>query len=102
MKAVVWGVSHVAWLPPDAVVKMREKVIQKSPLEFEVKRILFFGLQFFHQFVREPQARFAHVLDPNVHKYRGKVIVDASCLMFPKVIGLRSMFNHKKNSTKVN
>ncbi|KAI8802085.1 hypothetical protein BJ742DRAFT_873493 [Cladochytrium replicatum] len=75
-KKVVWNYSYVLWLPPDAVVRLREKIASKQMLEVEV-------------FVRELQQRFSHVQDINVNKYRGRVNVDWSSLMFPRVIGIK-------------
>ena len=36
--------------------------------------------------------RFSHVHDPNVNKFRGKAYIDANCLLFPRVIGLKGRF----------
>ncbi|KAJ3297860.1 Cilia- and flagella-associated protein 70 [Borealophlyctis nickersoniae] len=77
-KIVSWNVTHVIWIPPDAVVGLREKIQNKQPLEIE--------------FVRELQPRFSHVQDTNVNKYRGRSILDLSSLLFPRVIGLRGRF----------
>ncbi|KAI9204949.1 uncharacterized protein BJ171DRAFT_423701, partial [Polychytrium aggregatum] len=67
-KKVLWHTSHYIWLPPTAVVRLREWALAKRPIEIE--------------FVRELQPKFAHLTDPYVNKYRGKVVVDSSALIY--------------------
>lgn len=77
-RKVSWNATYVMWMPPEAVVRLREKIASKSPLEIE--------------FYREFQPKFAHLTDPNPSKYRGRVIIDVSSLLFPRVMGLRGRF----------
>ncbi|KAI8618763.1 hypothetical protein BC830DRAFT_1107404 [Chytriomyces sp. MP71] len=69
---------YIIWIPPEAVVKLREKILAKCQLELD--------------FSREVQQRFVHVVDPNSAKYKGKAGVDISSLMYPRVMGLRGRF----------
>ncbi|KAI9363935.1 hypothetical protein DFJ73DRAFT_810162 [Zopfochytrium polystomum] len=77
-RKVAWAQSFVIWMPPEAVVRLREKIIAKQPLEAE--------------FYREMQPKFSHLTDPNPLKYRAKAILDISCLLFPRVVGLKGRF----------
>ncbi|KAI8835610.1 hypothetical protein BJ741DRAFT_607390 [Chytriomyces cf. hyalinus JEL632] len=69
---------YIVWVPPEAVVKLREKIVAKCALDVE--------------FFREMQPKFAHVMDPNAAKYRGKASIDINSLMYPRVTGLRGRF----------
>jgi hypothetical protein len=40
-KKVLWTGSHTIWMPPDAIMRLREKIMSKQPLEVEVSVILF-------------------------------------------------------------
>ncbi|KND04050.1 uncharacterized protein SPPG_01495 [Spizellomyces punctatus DAOM BR117] len=75
IKKVSWATTHVVWMPPEAVIRLREKIQSKHMTEVE--------------FVRELQPKFAHVVDSNVNKYRGRAIMDMSSLLFPRVMGLK-------------
>ncbi|KAI9339399.1 hypothetical protein BDR26DRAFT_837865 [Obelidium mucronatum] len=84
-KKVAWasasaGASspYVVWIPPEAVVKLREKIVAKNAWELD--------------FSREMQPRFAHVVDTNSAKYKGKAGIDWASLMWPRVIGLKGRF----------
>ncbi|KAJ3045423.1 Cilia- and flagella-associated protein 70 [Rhizophlyctis rosea] len=74
-KMVSWAVTHIIWMPPEAVARLREKIQTKQPMEVE--------------FVRELQPRFSHVSDTLVNKYRGRIVMDLAPLMYPRVIGLK-------------
>lgn len=37
--------------------------------------------------------KFAHVSDIHVNKYRGKIILDGSSLLYPRVVGLKGRFS---------
>ncbi|KAJ3075167.1 Cilia- and flagella-associated protein 70 [Podochytrium sp. JEL0797] len=71
--------AYVVWIPPDAVVKLRERIVAKTGLEIE--------------FAREMQPKFAHVVDPNAAKYKGKTVIDWASLMWPRVMGLKGRFS---------
>ncbi|KAJ1551557.1 Cilia- and flagella-associated protein 70, partial [Nowakowskiella sp. JEL0078] len=77
-KKCIWGFNHVTWMPPEAVSRLREQISSKKPLEIE--------------FTRELQAKFAHVQDPNAAKFKGKIVIDCSSLLFPRVIGIKGRF----------
>ncbi|KAJ3142012.1 Cilia- and flagella-associated protein 70 [Physocladia obscura] len=81
-KKVAWAPSvanpYIVWIPPEAVVRLREKIVGKYSLDIE--------------FGREMQPKFAHITDPNSVKYKGKAAIDVSCLMYPRVTGLRGRF----------
>ncbi|KAJ1566520.1 Cilia- and flagella-associated protein 70, partial [Cladochytrium tenue] len=77
-KKVAWPQPYVAWLPPDAVVRLREMIIAKKPIEIE--------------FTRELQPKFSHLTDVNSAKYHGKVSVDLSVLLYPRVVGMKGRF----------
>ncbi|KAJ3196420.1 Cilia- and flagella-associated protein 70 [Irineochytrium annulatum] len=34
-KKVLWNIRHVVWLPPEAVVRLREKIMAKQPIDVE-------------------------------------------------------------------
>jgi hypothetical protein len=36
--------------------------------------------------------KFAHVQDANVNKFRGKACIEATCLLYPRVIGVKGRF----------
>jgi hypothetical protein len=36
--------------------------------------------------------KFAHVQDTNVNKFRGKALIDATCLLYPRVVGFKGRF----------
>ncbi|KAJ3056144.1 Cilia- and flagella-associated protein 70 [Rhizophlyctis rosea] len=74
-KVVSWGFTHVIWMPPEAVARLRGKIQNKQALEVE--------------FVRELQPRFSHVTDTLLNKYRGRVVMDLAPLLYPRVIGLK-------------
>ncbi|KAI9098181.1 hypothetical protein DFS34DRAFT_619887 [Phlyctochytrium arcticum] len=75
IKKVSWGWTYVLWMPPEAVVRLREKIQHKQMTEVE--------------FTREMQPRFSHIIDANANKYRGRAIFDLSSLLFPRVTGVR-------------
>ncbi|KAJ3214771.1 Cilia- and flagella-associated protein 70 [Dinochytrium kinnereticum] len=77
-KKVSWSNGHTIWLPPESVIRLREKILAKQLIEIE--------------FIREFQPRFSHLVDPNPSKYRGKALLDFSSLLFPRVIGLKGRF----------
>ncbi|KAJ3416941.1 Cilia- and flagella-associated protein 70 [Chytridiales sp. JEL 0842] len=77
-KKVTWNGTHTIWFPPEAIVRMREKILSKQPLELE--------------FNREMQPKYSHLSDPTPGKYKGKATVDIACLMYPRVMGLRGRF----------
>ncbi|KAI8838398.1 hypothetical protein BC829DRAFT_447402 [Chytridium lagenaria] len=77
-KKVTWGGAWTVWLPPESVGRLREKILAKQMLEIE--------------FSREFQPKFAHLVDSNPGKYRGKALLDAACLLFPRVIGMKGRF----------
>lgn len=41
------------------------------------------------KFTRDLLPRFSHLTDLNANKYRGRALLDFSCLLFPRVVGLR-------------
>jgi hypothetical protein len=41
-KMITWNQVYVVWLPPEAVVRLRERIIAKMPLEAEVGLSLHF------------------------------------------------------------
>ncbi|TPX60566.1 hypothetical protein PhCBS80983_g01686 [Powellomyces hirtus] len=76
VKKVVWSPApFLVWMPPTAVVRLREKIVRKEVVEVE--------------FTRSLLPRFAHLPDTNSAKYRGKTTLDLSCLLFPRVMGIR-------------
>ncbi|KAJ3217632.1 Cilia- and flagella-associated protein 70 [Clydaea vesicula] len=77
-KKVSWNFSYIIWVPPDAVIKLKEKLIQKLPLEVE--------------FVRELQPKFSQAIDVNVNKYRGRTLIDFYSLLYPRCIGVKGRF----------
>ncbi|RKO83360.1 hypothetical protein BDK51DRAFT_31766, partial [Blyttiomyces helicus] len=74
-KRISWAATHIVWMPPEAVVRFRERILSKVQTDVE--------------FTRDLQPRFAHVIDTNAQKYRGRATVDFSCLLFPRVIGIK-------------
>jgi len=87
-KKIQWNRDYVIWLNPTAVEKLREQLTNKKHLEFE--------------FVREFQPKYAHLVDNNVNKYRGKIDFDACFLMYPRVKGIKGHFpvmNYDSNTT---
>ncbi|KAJ3008042.1 UNVERIFIED_CONTAM: Cilia- and flagella-associated protein 70, partial [Siphonaria sp. JEL0065] len=83
-KKVAWssgtatGTPYMIWIPPEAVLKLREKIVAKNALEVD--------------FSRDLQSKFAHVVDTNAAKYKGKAGLDWASLMWPRVIGLKGRF----------
>ncbi|KAJ3101698.1 Cilia- and flagella-associated protein 70 [Phlyctochytrium planicorne] len=77
-KKVAWNNAYTVWFPPESVVRLREKIMSKQLIEIE--------------FAREFQPRFSHLVDSNSGKYRGKACIDAACLLYPRVIGLKGRF----------
>ncbi|KAJ3355461.1 Cilia- and flagella-associated protein 70 [Entophlyctis luteolus] len=81
-KKVAWPATlvspYLVWIPPEAVAKLRERIVAKVPLDVE--------------FSRELLPRFAHVTDTNALKYRGKAALDVAALMYPRVSGVRGRF----------
>ncbi|KAJ3022692.1 Cilia- and flagella-associated protein 70 [Thoreauomyces humboldtii] len=76
VKKVVWpSTPFLVWMPPGAVVRLREKIVRKEVVEVE--------------FTRSLLPRFSHLPDTNAAKYRGKATLDLSCLLFPRVMGIR-------------
>lgn len=75
-KKVTWNTSHTIFLPPLAITRLRERLISKHPIDLE--------------FSRDLLPRFAHVVDTLSNKYKGKLSIDAGCLLFPRVIGLKA------------
>ncbi|KAI8821418.1 uncharacterized protein EV422DRAFT_528079 [Fimicolochytrium jonesii] len=77
VKKVSWGAcgTYTIWVPPQAVVRLREKIVRKEAVEVEFTRTL--------------HPRFAHLPDTSCAKYRGRATLDLSCLLFPRVIGVR-------------
>ena len=54
---------------------MRERLTRRKPIIVE--------------FVREPLQKFASVADAQVNKYRGRISLDCSNLLFPKVTSMK-------------
>ncbi|KAJ3295071.1 Cilia- and flagella-associated protein 70 [Rhizoclosmatium sp. JEL0117] len=79
-KKVAWTSTtpYVVWVPPEAVVKLRERIVAKIPFEMDFERVM--------------QPRFAHIVDANAAKYKGKAGIDVASLMWPRVIGLKGRF----------
>ncbi|KAJ3168634.1 Cilia- and flagella-associated protein 70 [Geranomyces variabilis] len=77
VKKVVWTppAPYLVWMPPAAVVRLREKIVRKELVDVEFARTLL--------------PRFAHLADTNAAKYRGRTTLDLSCLLFPRVMGVR-------------
>ncbi|KAI9002325.1 hypothetical protein BC832DRAFT_114900 [Gaertneriomyces semiglobifer] len=75
VKKISWSRQHLVWLPTEALVRLRERVRAKQPLEME--------------FTRELQPRFGHVVDTLLSRYRARVTIDLSSLLFPRVMGMK-------------
>ncbi|KAJ3155384.1 Cilia- and flagella-associated protein 70 [Geranomyces michiganensis] len=88
VKKVMWSPSptpYLVWMPPTAVVRLREKIVRKEHVDVEFARTLL--------------PRFAHLADTNAAKYRGRTTLDLSCLLFPRVMGVRGRWPIESSET---
>ncbi|KAH6577787.1 hypothetical protein BASA60_003863 [Batrachochytrium salamandrivorans] len=77
-KRVSWASSVVVYIGPIALDRIRQKAIEKRPLELEFTRTL--------------MTKFTSVVDTFASKYHGKANIDVSMLMYPNIIGIKGRF----------
>ena len=75
-KVVKWAQSHIIWLGPTALQRIRCQAIRK--IDVDLHRVF--------------QPKFANVVDPNPNKYRARSSVDLSLALNPSVIGIKGRF----------
>jgi hypothetical protein len=82
-KFVEWKQTVKFWVNPEAAGKIRERLTRKKPFVAEL--------------VREFLPKFNSLQDPNVNKYRGRILLDCTALLFPKVTLLKGKSQLPKN-----